>query len=238
MTLQAILLAFAIVSAGVAQPSPEFEAASIKPSPPGPNNTLTRFDPGGRFTASGAPLKALMQLAYGVKDFQISGGPGWTESERYDVLAKAAEGTNPSQEQLKLMIQALLVERFHLKIHRETRDPTIYSLVVGKGGQKLQASAGASVPGMSMGPGQLTGKKITMKMLAGMLEQQLDRVVADNTGIQGDFDVKLEWAKDQTADAGASIFTTIQEQLGLRLESQKGPVEVLVIEGAEKASAN
>jgi uncharacterized protein (TIGR03435 family) len=99
---------------------PGFEVASIKPSPPGPNNTITRFDPGGRFTAAGAPLKALMQAAYGVKDFQISGGPGWINSERYDVIAKPAAGANPSQEQLKPMIQALLTERFQLTAVQDT----------------------------------------------------------------------------------------------------------------------
>lgn len=229
----------AIAGVGVAQSTAGFDAASIKPSPPGPNNTMTRFDPGGRFTATGAPLKALMQLAYGVKDFQISGGPGWVGTERYDIVAKPEAGANPSQEQLKRMIQALLAERFQLKIHRETRDLTIYSLVVGKNGPKLQASTDASASGMSMGPGQLTGRKVAMKMFASMLEQQLGRVVVDNTGIPGEFDIRLEWAKDQTPDAaGASIFTALQEQLGLRLESQKGPVEVLVIDSAEKASAN
>jgi uncharacterized protein (TIGR03435 family) len=200
---------------------------------------MTHFDPGGRFTATGAPLSALMQEAYGIKGFQISGGPSWVNSERYDVVAKPNAGANLSQERLKPMIQALLAERFQLKIHRETKDLTIYSLMAGKDGPKLHASTGASGPGLSMGRGQLSGHKVSMTMLASILELQLDRNVRDNTGIQGDFDIKLEWSPDETADrAGPSIFTALQEQLGLKLGSQKGPVEVLVIDSAEKASAN
>src|SRR5258708_18602365 len=105
----------------------EFEVASIKPAPPGsgppgPGNTTMGFDPGGRFRATGAPLNALIQMAYEVKDFQISGGPKWTGSEYYDVVAKPAAGMAPNRDQSKAAIQALLADRFKLKIHREPRN--------------------------------------------------------------------------------------------------------------------
>jgi uncharacterized protein (TIGR03435 family) len=226
-----LLLAIACALAAVntlpcaAQPPLEFEGASIKPTPPGPGNTTMGFEPGGRFRATGAPLNALIQMAYGVKDFQVSGGPRWADSESYDVVAKPAarcyaqsepiEGGNPSA-------------ACKLKIHRETRDLPIYSLVVGKNGPKLTKNIDAPEPGATMGSGQLKGSKISMSILAGMLAQLLDRTVRDDTGISGDFDVKLDWTPGQTADMdGPSIFTALQEQLRLKLNAQKDRLRFL-----------
>jgi uncharacterized protein (TIGR03435 family) len=217
----------------------EFEVASIKPTPPGPGNTTMGFEPGGRFRATGAPLNALIQIAYEVRDFQVSGGPKWAGSESYDVVAKPAAGTTLNRNQLKVAIQALLADRFNLKIHRETKDLPIYSLVVGKNGPKLTKNIDAPGPGATMGSGQLKGSKISMSILASMLAQLLDRTVRDDTGISGDFDVKLDWSPGQTADVdGPSVFTALQEQLGLKLNPQKGPVEVLIIDSAERPSGN
>src|SRR6185369_4923523 len=123
-----------------AQPPLEFDVASIKPTAAGPGNTIMGFEPGGRFRATGAPLNALIQLAYGVKDFQVSGRPKWADSESdesYDVVAQPAAGVTLNRDQMKVAIQALLADRFKLKFHRETKDLPIYSLVVGKSGPKL-----------------------------------------------------------------------------------------------------
>jgi len=234
----AVTAAVVSVETAIAQKSAEFEVASIKPSPPGPNNSESRFDPGGTFTATGTPLKALLQVAYGVNGFEIAGGPKWLESDRYDVIAKPAASENLSEEQMKPMIQQLLVDRFRLKIHRKTRELPVYSMVVGKNGPKLTANTGAPGPGWGMGPGQLDAHKISMAMLASALESQLDRNIIDKTGIRGDYDVKLDWGRDDSVEAGPAIFTALQEQLGLRLESTKGPVSVIVIDRAERPSAN
>jgi len=225
-----------------AQPRLEFEVASIKPAPPGAGNTTMKFEPGGRFRATGAPLNALIQLAYGVKDFQVSGRPTWADSESYesyDVVAQPAAGVTLNRDQLKVAIQALLADRFKLKFHRETKDLPIYSLVVGKNGPKLTKNIDAPGPGATIGSGQLKGSKISMSILADLLAQLLDRTVRDDTGISGDFDVKLNWDPGQTANMdGPSIFTALQEQLGLKLNAQKGPVEILIIDSAERPSGN
>jgi uncharacterized protein (TIGR03435 family) len=201
-----------------------------------------KFEPGGRFRATGAPLNALIQLAYGVKDFQVSGRPKWADSESdesYDVVAQPAAGVTLNRDQLKVAIQALLADRFKLKFHRETKDLPIYSLVVGKNGPKLTKNIDAPGPGGTIGSGQLKGSKISMSILADLLAQLLDRTVRDDTGISGDFDVKLNWDPSQTADMdGPSIFTALQEQLGLKLNAQKGPVEILIIDSAERPSGN
>jgi uncharacterized protein (TIGR03435 family) len=227
---------------GISAPQPpgRFEAASIKPSSPD-STTETRRYPGGRFTASGITLKGLIQRAWDVKSFQITGGPAWVNSQRYEVNAKA-EG-DVTSDHLMSLIQSLLAERFQLRIHRETRELPIYSLVVGKSGPKLQTSTATSGPTWSKTPGLLTGEKISMEMLAtDLLEAQLDRVVTDHTGIRGEFDVKLTFApSDSPTPAntdGPSLFTAIQEQLGLKLEPARGPVEIIVIDGVEKPSEN
>lgn len=225
-----------------AQPPLEFDVASIKPTAAGPGNTTMGFDPGGTFRATGAPLNALVQMAYGVKDFQVSRGPKWADSESYDVydiVAKPAVGLTLNRNQLKVALQALLADRFRLKIHREIKDLPMYSLVVGKNGPKLTKNIDAPGPEATMGSGQLKGSKISMSILADLLAQLLDRTVRDDTGISGDFDVKLNWGPGKTAEIdGPSIFTAIQEQLGLKLSAQKGPVEILIIDSAERPSGN
>ncbi len=266
-----------------------FEVASIKPSAAERGKVGIRIAPGGRFTASGLTAKMLIQQAYDIKDFQISGGPGWLSSERYDIVAKAESSAN--REQLKLMLQSLLAERFKLEVHRETKELPVYSLVVAKNGPKLQkseyqppdpesgpppkptgegpgplarAAAGESVsrstggPMMRMGRGQVNAQMAQISMLANVLSMQLGRPVIDKTGLKGAYDFKLEWTPDESQRAfglgegdrpageaaappdssGPSIFTALQEQLGLKLESQKGPVEILVIDGIEKPSEN
>ena len=221
-----------------AQPPLEFEVATIKPAPPGPGNTTMKFEPGGRFRATGAPLNALIQLAYGVKDFQVSGLPKWADSESYesyDVVAQPAAGVTLNRDQLKVAIQALLADRFKLKFHRETTDLPLYLLVVEKKGPKLTKNIDAAGPEATIGSGQLKGSKIPMSILADLLAQLLDRTVRDDTGIVGDFDVTLNWGPDMD---GPSIFTALREQLGLKLNAQKGPVEILIIDSAARPSGN
>jgi|SRR5208337_1627287 len=262
-------------------PLPSFEVASVKPNRSGDNHFFISFQP-GRFTATGATTEFLIEDAYNVKHFQVSGGPSWINSERYDVDAKeedsdfeALQKLPPDQrgEQIRLRVQSLLADRFKLTFHRETKELPVYALVVAKNGPKLQeAKPGDTYPNgmkgldgrahagmMRMGRGQLTGQAIPLASLVGMLSQQLGRTVVDKTGLKGNYDFTLQWTPDQSQPAmlmgpeggkpgpdnaprpessGPSIFTAIQEQLGLKLESQKGPVEILVIDHVERPSEN
>ncbi|MCL5745355.1 MAG: M56 and DUF3738 domain-containing protein, partial [Acidobacteria bacterium] len=266
-----------------AAPAETFEVASIKPNKSGERNVRMMNSP-GRFRATNVSLKMLIRMAYGVQDFQITGGPGWMNSDTYDVEAKEpgrADAVSPmnmdenqrkaDEERRKRMVQALLADRFQLKLHRETKDLPVYALVVAKNGPKLKESEipadakgpgpGGKFRGMMMGPGQLSGDGATLEFLATALSNTLGRPVLDQTGLKGLYDFKLQWTPDEgqrrmmmvmkggpgagSGDAppppdasGPSVFTAIQEQLGLKLESKKGPVEILVIDHAEQPSEN
>jgi len=254
-----------------------FEVASIKPSAETGFRTGIQMQPGGGLRVSGATLKMLLTIAYDVREFQIVGGPSWISSDRYDILAKAAgtgsetQTSDPRQmtdaqmktagEQMQQRLQALLAERFQLTIHRETKEQSVYALLVGKNGPKFEASQikdGHTERRMMMGRGMVNGQGVEVQMLANVLSNQLGRPVVDRTGLTGRFDIKLQWTPDPGQSLtplggapppgvqappppdpnGPSIFTAVQEQLGLRLESQKGPVEMIVIDRVEKPSEN
>jgi uncharacterized protein (TIGR03435 family) len=222
-----------------------FEAASVKPAPPDRSSVMYyRTPPGGRVSVSNATLKLLIQNVYRVRDFQVSGGPSWVATEGWDI--EATPGSNAATpitaEQRDEMFKTLLADRFHLVLHRETRELPVFDLVVAKGGSKLRPSGDEPGYGMT-NTGSITFKKTTVSIFATVLSGVLGRKVIDKTGLEGNFDVDLHWTPDELADAhpddaGPSVFTAIQEQLGLRLESSKGPVEVLVIDRAEKATEN
>jgi uncharacterized protein (TIGR03435 family) len=238
----------------------EFEAASIKPSAPmgmGMVKVGMQMLPGGRISMSGVTVKILIQQAYGVRDFQIVGGPEWLGSDRYDVTAKPEGAATPDQ--VKVMMQGLLADRFKLRFHRETKELPTYALVVAKGGPKFHESEvveGSDKPKgtrVSMnGRGQFTLERAPVAALTNQLGQVLGRSVVDKTELTGKYDFKLEWTPDENsagmmrgpggdrpaAAEGVSIFTALQDQLGLKLEATRGPVEILVIEGVEKASEN
>jgi uncharacterized protein (TIGR03435 family) len=210
-----------------------FEVASVKPSPPEVHGSTMHLDP-GRLTCSGASLKELIQRAYNIKNYQIS-GPDWLDTERYEIAAKFP-GTY-GVDQVVQALQALLVERFRLTVHRESKEMAVYGLVVGKGGFKFQETE-IGAGGISGYRGKLVAKKVSMARLAEFLSTRVDRPVIDMTGISGIYDFTLEWAPDGNApaDSGptADIYTAIEQQLGLKLETRKAPVEMLVIDHAEK----
>jgi uncharacterized protein (TIGR03435 family) len=239
----------------------EFEAASIKPSAPmgaGMVQMGMQMLPGGRISMASVTVKNLIQQAYGVREFQIVGGPSWMGSERYDITAKP-EGA-ATQDQVKVMLQGLLADRFKLQFHRETKELPTYALVVAKGGPKFHASEVVTDPDKPrgtrmrmMGRGQFSLQGAPVAALANQLGQVLGRSVIDKTELTGNFDFELKWTPDEgrpemrvgggepapAADmTGPSIFTALQDQLGLKLESTKGPVQILVIDRAEKASEN
>jgi uncharacterized protein (TIGR03435 family) len=255
-------LAVFLVASQVCFAQPQFEVASIKRNVSPDRNSTWRTTPGGRFTGENINLVFLLMTAYKIRDSQVSGAPGWFESEKYDILAKG-EG-NPNPDQLMKMLQALLLDRFKLKYHWIAKQLPVYALVPAKNGIKLKESKEGSCqdagPDQKQAPpdqpqqawcgtyfsrrNQLEGTRITMAQFIAALEFQLDRPVIDKTRLTVPFDVHLEWTPEETAAdgptdiPGPSIFTAVQEQLGLKLESQKGPVNTLVIDYIEKPGEN
>jgi bla regulator protein BlaR1 len=230
-----------------------FEAASIRPAAPGARGDSTRTPPGGGLSATNVTLRHLIGFAYQVRESQIYGGPSWVESERYDVIAKAAneEGVAAARPRaVRERLQTLLSERFHLSVHRETKDLPVFALVVTRSGHKLRASTAAEDESSTLSQraaGEILARRASMQMFASALTDILGRPVLDKTGLAGPFDFTLRWDPAATMPAdlrgtpdlpGASIFTAVQEQLGLKLESQKGPVEVIMIDRAEHPSEN
>jgi len=174
---------------------PKFEVASIKSA--GTDNHRHWFPAitGDRFTITNGTLKVLIGLAYDVHDSQISGGPNWSDSEKYDLQAKA--GSALTAPRMRLMLQSLLAERFRLALHRETKEEQIYELVVAKGGPKLEAAAETKTPGhLRAGKGQLTGIEAPILWLTQFLSENLDRYVADKTGLNGTYNFTLQWTPD------------------------------------------
>jgi uncharacterized protein (TIGR03435 family) len=185
----------------------------------------------------------MIQYAFGVREFQIAGGPGWLTTDRFDIVATTATPGSLNLNELEPYLQSLLADRFRFRYHRETRELQVYSLVVARGGPKLAAHSGEGEPSMSGhdGSGKISksATNATMARPANTLGGELDRTVIDNTGLKGGYDFKLEWAPNPAADSvEPSLFTALQDQLGLKLESTKGPVEIIVIDSIEKPSEN
>jgi len=249
-----------------------FEVASIKPANPDTPGTSIQFMPGGGLKMTGIPLRGMITFAYDVRDFQVSGGPGWIGSERFDVMARpdaaaAVDGQvdfakmNDAQrktmrDQISERLRALMADRFQLAVHKETKDQPIYALVVSKNGSKLQETKETGTQqSMMTNRGRSEGHAIPVAMMAQMLSGLTGRPVVDKTGLAAKYDFVLEWTPDAGPDAraqgfgdgitspapapgGPTIFTALQEQLGLRLDAQKGPVQNIVIDRVEKPSEN
>jgi uncharacterized protein (TIGR03435 family) len=216
------------------------------------------FNPGGRFTATNATLFLLIEQAYRVQHFQIIGGPSWINADRFDVEGKTETGLLPVPPAVSditnpdvpvLMLQSLLEDRFQLRLHHETRDLPEYILEIGKDGTRLK-EVGGPPQGISIGGGMIYGKATPFSLFVPILSQQVRRPVIDRTGLNGYYEIILEYSEPSVmADGRASapalesdeilpINLAIQEQLGLKLESTKGPVEVLVIDSVQKPSEN
>ncbi len=240
-----------------ADANPEFEVATIKPSKPD--------QPGKAFTVRGTEVMTInttvtdmITMAYGVHVRQVIGMPGWAETDKFDVTGKAEGGALPNLNQFRVMIQKLLADRFQLKFHHDKKELSVYALTVGKNGPKLTKNeSNSTLPGlMFRGPGNLPGRNATMEEFAGVMQGAvLDRPVVDQTGLQGRWDFQLLWTPDETqfaqlrgpgappapppgTDTQPDLFTAIQQQLGLKLESTKAQTDVLVIDKVEKPSEN
>ena len=230
----------------------QFEVASVKPADPAAVGNTFNFTPGGGLTIKNSTLRGIIQSAYDVPSFQIEGGPAWMNSARYDIFAKSPFGEEPAgrpgattMQQTRVRLQALIADRFQLKVHRETKDVPMYVLTVGKSGAKLAAPAAVqSVPdGMHMVCGRMTGTNTTMANFARSLTRELSRLVEDRTGLTGKYDFQVDFTPDGGACEGASadlpsLFAALQGTLGLKLEATKGPMEMVVVDHAEKPSGN
>jgi uncharacterized protein (TIGR03435 family) len=239
-----------------ADADPVFEVATIKPGDPN-RRRLFSIRSTDVLTVS-TTVNDLIVFAYGVHVRQISGAPAWVETNKFDISGKPAGGGRPNPVQFKTMLQKLLADRFQLAFHRDKKQLTVYALTVGKNGPTLTRSDAASpIPNLiPRGPGNLPARNATMEEFAGVLQASfLDRPVIDQTGLKGRFDFQLQWEPDETefaslrgpgeppkppegAKTQPDLFTAIQQQLGLKLESTKAQIDVLVIDKVEKPSEN
>jgi uncharacterized protein (TIGR03435 family) len=236
--------------------SPAFEAATIKMNDSGkPGSGISLYP--ARIKIINSTLKFCVQVAWNVKDFQVSGAAGWIDSDRYDIDAVAA---NPfTREESRKMLQALLADRFGVVVHSETQEKPGYVLVPGRNGPKLAPPIDDPSVMFSRTPSgdrTLKATSVSMPRFAEALSTTLGAIVVDRTGIEGQYDVSFQWTPDPAneprllksgepapappidAVPGPSIFTALQEKLGLRLEARKVPMEVIVIEGAHRPSEN
>lgn len=268
---------FLYAAAGIlcAQPAPlSFEVASIKSSAPDTREMFIQIQRGGGLRITNLTLKQVLAYGYDVRDFQISGGPPWINSDRYDIQARPEQATatapddfrqmsdeqrKTADQQMRERVRTLLADRFQLAVHHDKKEAPVYALMVAKGGPKLKENTEprGGRQGMGMRPGgQLSATAASVPMLANLLSNLMGRPVIDRTGLTAKYDFELRWTPDpgqtllppgapfpaveaQPPDPnGPTIFTALQEQLGLRLESQKGPVDMIVIDHVEKPSEN
>jgi uncharacterized protein (TIGR03435 family) len=257
-------------------PSPTFEVATVKPNKSGDLRQFIARQPGGRVTVTNMPLRGLITFAYQLASFQLTGGPSWIASDRFDMVAKLegnpefpAPGAGPDP--IQLALRTLMVDRFKLQVHRETREMDIYALVMVKPGVRgpalkpsttdcaarikagpragdppPQIPASGVVPcNIMFGPGMIRFGGFPLTQLTTMLGGQSGRMVFDRTELMGNWEFELHFAAEQRGQPppgvdvpapdpdAPSLFTALQEQLGLKLESTKGPVDVLVIDSVE-----
>jgi uncharacterized protein (TIGR03435 family) len=228
-------------SNGLAQTPPTFETASVKlnvtheVNGEGRPRASLNATP-GYLTAQNSTLSQFIQWAYNVQVFQVS-GPSWIDTERYDLSAKAS-GPAP-KEQLRLMLQGLLQERFHLVLRRDTKDLPGYALVVAKGGPKLHESSSEGDPVMKPNRAIMTAERVTMAWFAETLTNPLRSPVVDKTGLSGRYDFTIDISKYATPstppeEMAGALAECLQQELGLRVEARKLPLEILLVERAER----
>jgi uncharacterized protein (TIGR03435 family) len=228
------------------QALPKFDVASLKPGQPilGDKFNINLGSlKHGTLTLTNTSLADCLRYAYGLTNNEQLAGPDWVKSkvERFDIVAKAPADT--PVEQVRLMLQTLLTERFRLVLHREPKELSYIALVVGKKGPKLtEAIPDSDASGNKFLIGKIYSNDISMTMLATLLSRFTGQTVLDMTGLKGAYDLKLEWAPDNPAAAaalnaaedGPSLFAAVEQQLGLKLDVRKGPVEILVVDHADR----
>lgn len=249
MGIKVVLVALVAAGVAPAQQSPRFDVATVKPSPP-PAGDSYSINLGTirnrRVELTNTTLSDCLKFAYGLVSDDLISGPDWIKSKavRFDIVAQTAAAT--PRETVLLMTQVLLAERLKVVLHHEAKELRYLALTQGKNGPTMKPADLTQPRDNSGGNGHLTGKQVTMLLLATMLSRFEHEVVIDQTGLKGAYEINLTWTPETTAPTvaaandgatGVSLFTGLQEQLGLRLESRKGPVDVLVVDSAGKIPA-
>ncbi len=247
-------LATLLVSSLAGQ-TPAFEVASITPCKPGTPEPLgehmgmVQFTyPGGRFRASATTAKFLFEWAYGIQPSQHVGGPAWMDTDRYDIVAKA-EG-EASDEQMKLMARTLLADRFQLKLHHESRSISVYVISAGKSAPKLSPAKDGEAHSIRMAPRMSADQKISayhiiatrfsLAQLSDAFARQLGRPIVNQTGLDGEYDFEFELTPDESRPNPtdpAFLLSALRDQVGLTVKAEKIPMDILVIDSAEKVAA-
>lgn len=257
-----------VVFAQTGTPSLKFEVASIKPTDPHFSGVSASRDAGEGLDVRNISVRNLITLAYGLRDFQLKGGPSWIDSESYDVIAKAPSGEvgqSPAAtgagaesvdqrktrfERVQERLRSLLAERFGLVVHHEIGEQPVYLLTIAKNGPKLvPVSAPTGPPRKEEGRGHSQGFAVPIEMIVVTLSNATNLPVIDKTGLTGRFDYTLNWDPTSTSlsanpdapppdTSKPTIFTAVQEQLGLRLEAGKAPADVVVLDHVDHPSAN
>ena len=265
------VLPFLCAALSAQAPSPDidalrFEVTSVKANNSGSQNANLELHPGGRVTGTNVALIGLIRNVYTLQPFQLVSAPGWIESARFDIEAKADREYSAREDalapELLAMMRNLLADRFNLVVHREMRDMSVYAITMarsdgsfgpqmrrstvdceGEAARAFAARRGAGPAGakpivrcrITIGAGRIQGTGTTIVELARRLSPAVGRPVVNRTALSGPFDLELQWSPEPTPDTtGPSLFTAMQEQLGLKLDSQRAPVEVLVIDRIEK----
>ena len=237
VTLWIAALAVVTQVSGFATQISSFEVASVKPvNPPAGPHVVSLIVNHGKLNIEAAELRQIVGLAYAIQRVRVQGGPAWADSDQFDIVAKA-ENPDATRDEMRSMLQALLTERFKLTVHRETKQVSAYSLVLGKSGSKLKEASPDKKSGFAniVSP---TGEQLTvveaspLRILTNMLANTLGGPVLDKTGLDKLYDYTFQWP-----NSDSSLFASL-DQLGLKLETKKEPVEILVVDRAEHPSAN
>jgi uncharacterized protein (TIGR03435 family) len=240
-----VLLSAALSAQAPNIESLHFEVASVKPNNSGSQNSNMELHPGGRVTGTNVALGGLLRTVFNLQPHQLVNAPEWIDTARFDIEAKPDREYSTREDalapELLAMLRNLFADRFKLVAHREMRDTSVYALVAVRGDGTLgpqirrsQVDCEAARCRISTSAGRIVGTGTTISELMRRLSPTLGRPVVDRTGLSGPFDLELKWSPEQADTAGPSIFTAIQEQLGLKLESQRAPIEVMVIDRLER----
>ena len=261
IALAALILSATGLHAQSSAPRPKFDAfevATVKPvESDKQSGRFITMQGNNRFIEKDYTLKLLIAAAYDLNPRTISGGPSWLDSEHYDITALTPGEVRPNHDEQMSMLRSLLTERFKLAFHREQKEFSIYELQLAKGGPKLKETSAAAGDPVVVGPGMvypqrvvLPARNATMGSFVSLLQRAiLDRPVVDKTGLTGRYDFDLEWAPDETQFGGdvqaasaetpaPPLFTAVQQELGLRLEATRGPVDALVVDKAERPTVD
>jgi len=264
MHYRVLIAACVLTGAADAQPTPRFDVVSIHPVPPNAPMIVreigyTSVHPGGQYIDPSVSLSSLIAFAYRIPAyFQLTGLPDWAKRQEYSVSAKPSPDFPAlppagNTEQVRLMMRALLADRFHLKLHTETREEPVYQLELAKGGLKIKEVAAPEPPAgetpvgfaYSNSSGRIIGKKSTITGVAKAIEPHLKRPIIDRTGLTGYYDFDISWrALDQSSEPGAGadglalVISTLQDRLGLRLTKATGPVQYWIVDHVETPGEN